>query len=211
MMVSASGRGLSELPMGARVGTSSLRRLAQLRRMRPDLRIEPLRGNIDTRLRRAEQGDFDAVVLAAAGLHRMGWRRRIHEYLAVDVCVPAVGQGVLAVECREDDEAMVAVLNRWSHPPTSMAVAAERAFLRRLQGGCQVPIVGYATVTGEGTRQMIHLTGVVAHPDGSELLRLEADGVDPDALGTKLADDLLAQGADRWIQMALEEGRTDAP
>ncbi|GLG00911.1 porphobilinogen deaminase [Alicyclobacillus hesperidum subsp. aegles] len=210
VVVSRAGCSLAELPNGARVGTSSLRRMAQLRRARPDLRIEPLRGNIDTRLRRAEQGDFDAVVLAAAGLHRMGWQQRIHEYLSVDVCVPAVGQGVLAVECREDDETLVNMLNRWSHPLTVTAVAAERAFLRRLQGSCQVPIAGYATVSGEGLDQVIRLTGLVAHPAGSELLRLEADGRDPQAVGVKLAEELLARGADRWIQMALEEGKTDA-
>ncbi|WP_067617507.1 hydroxymethylbilane synthase [Alicyclobacillus acidiphilus] len=199
VVISASGLPLNQLPNGARVGTSSLRRVTQLRMVRPDFHIEPLRGNIDTRLRRVREGEFDAIVLAAAGLHRMGWQGQITEYLPPDVCLPAIGQGVLAVECRESDADLVAVLRRWSDRETVEAVTAERALLHGLQGSCQIPIGGYATLDDSG---VIHLTGLVADPDGDACVRESAAGTDPVQLGKALADKLLSLGADEWIAKA---------
>jgi hydroxymethylbilane synthase len=183
-------RTLAALPQGARVGTSSLRRLCQLRALRPDLLIEPMRGNVDTRLGRVERGDFDAIVLACAGLRRLGHAGRISAALSVEESLPAVGQGALAIECRADDAATRARLRPLDHPSTACAVLAERAALARLQGGCQTPLGAYAVIEGDA----IAIRAFVGATDGSRLLRAERRGADP-SVGIAVADELLAAGA----------------
>ncbi|CAJ1003448.1 MULTISPECIES: hydroxymethylbilane synthase [Brevibacillus] len=197
VLLSKDGKTLDELPHGALVGTSSLRRSAQLLAYRPDIQIESLRGNIDTRIRKLNEGNFDAIILAAAGLERVKWDGTISQYLPVEISVPAVGQGALAIECRADDEETLALLRRLDDPPTRLAVTAERSFLHRLQGGCQVPIGAYATVAeapGDAA-PTVTLTGLVASPDGKRVFKRTVSGTDPDALGRELADTLLAEGA----------------
>ncbi|HOL70353.1 MAG TPA: hydroxymethylbilane synthase [Bryobacteraceae bacterium] len=191
------GRRLAELPAGARVGTSSLRRVAQLRAARPDLVIESVRGNIDTRLRKLDEGQYDALVLASAGLKRLGWEDRIAEFLTEDVMCPAVGQGALAVETREEGAAAEAC-SRLDDAATRAAVDAERAVLRALGGGCQVPIGAHARVTGGE----LDLVAIVAAPDGSQIVRSSTRGSAADAavLGEKLGKALLAAGGARILQ-----------
>jgi hydroxymethylbilane synthase len=183
------GRKLAELPVGARVGTSSLRRAAQLRQLRPDLLVESVRGNLDTRLRKLDEGQYDAILLAAAGLKRLGWGDRIAEILAPEQMCPAVGQGALAIEARAGFE-KVALLD---HADTHTAVVAERAVLAALGGGCQVPIGAYATVS-EGR---VRVLAIVAAPDGSQVIRAEAEGeaAESAGIGARLAADLLERGA----------------
>ena len=203
----APAHGLDDLPRGAKVGTSSLRREAQLRAARPDLRVEPLRGNIDTRLRKLETEGFDAVVLAAAGLHRMGWQDRITAYLPVDVMLPAVGQGALAVECRDEDGPIRELLAALNDEPTARAVAAERRLLGVLDGGCQVPIGAYAEAAAgsEGKAGNVALTGMVASPSGETVLKASVSGDDPELVGETAARELLAKGADRILAAARTE------
>ncbi|MGA3236284.1 MAG: hydroxymethylbilane synthase [Bryobacteraceae bacterium] len=186
------GRKLADLPPGATVGTSSLRRAAQLRRLRPDLNIESIRGNLDTRLRKLDEGRYDAIMLAAAGLKRLGWEARIAEILPAETMCPAVGQGALAVETRAGGAGWDACATL-DHSATHSAVAAERAFLRALGGGCQVPIGAAATVAGA----RLHLMGLVIAPDGSALVRGEHEGrvEDAEAIGAGLGAKLLEQGA----------------
>jgi hydroxymethylbilane synthase len=183
------GRKLADLPPGARVGTSSLRRAAQLRQLRPDLQVESVRGNLDTRLRKLDEGQYDAILLAAAGLKRLGWGGRIAEILPPEQMCPAVGQGALAIETRAGFDG-VALLD---HADTHTAVMAERAVLGALGGGCQVPIGAYATVS-EGR---VHILAIVAAPDGTQVIRAEAEGAAAQAaqIGASLAADLLARGA----------------
>ncbi|MDI9259851.1 hydroxymethylbilane synthase [Alicyclobacillus sendaiensis] len=195
-LISRTGQGLFDLPPGARVGTSSLRRQAALRRLRPDLVVATLRGNVDTRLRRLEEGQFDAIVLAASGLHRLGLSDRITEYLPVDRFVPAVGQGALAVECRAEDDEVMQCLAAIADPDATRAVEAERAFLSRLEGGCQVPIGAYAEPVGRDLR----LLAFVADPSGSHCLQLERTAADARALGIALAEEALRQGAADWLR-----------
>jgi hydroxymethylbilane synthase len=197
---------LEELPQGARVGTSSLRRASQLLAIRPDLRVEPVRGNIDSRLRKLDTEGFDAIVLASAGLYRMGWSDRITAYLPPDQCIPAVGQGALGIECREGDDFMMELLSKLHHEPTALAVTAERAFLARLNGGCQVPIGAHAVVLGPdriGTEAnespALQVTGMVGAPDGGQIIREAMIGHDAGALGEALAEALIARGADRIL------------
>jgi hydroxymethylbilane synthase len=186
------GRKLVDLPPGATVGTSSLRRAAQLRRLRPDLTIESIRGNLDTRLRKLDEGQYDDIVLAAAGLNRLGWTARIAEFLPTEIMCPAVGQGALAVETRTAGAGWDACA-ALDHAATHSAVAAERAFLRALGGGCQVPIGAAATVT----RAQLHLVGLVIAPDGSAVVRGELEGrvEDAEAIGATLGVKLLVDGA----------------
>lgn len=193
-----------DLPAGARVGTSSLRRGAQLKAARPDLSIVSIRGNIDTRLRKLEEDGLDAIVLAAAGLHRMGWKDRITSYLPAELSLPAVGQGALAVECRSDDDQVLELLGKLNDPVTARAVAAERRLLGLLNGGCQVPIGAYAVAEGGSGDGDLLLTGMVASPDGSRLLKASASGPDPDQVGESVAKALLAQGADAILAEARE-------
>ena len=195
VLVSRDGRGLRELPVGARIGTSSLRRGAQLLGVNPQWEIVPLRGNLDTRIRRLETEGLDAVILAAAGVHRMKLEDKITEYLPPEVMLPAVGQGALGIECLQEG-AVNELIAFLSHPESAMAVAGERAFLRRLGGGCQVPIAAYGEVRGGG----LSLRGLVARLDGSQLFRAEAEGEDPERVGELLAEDLLAQGAEEVLR-----------
>ncbi|MFY0545352.1 hydroxymethylbilane synthase [Brevibacillus sp. H7] len=207
VLLSKEGKTLEELPQGALVGTSSLRRSSQLLAYRPDIQIESLRGNIDTRVRKLNEGNFDAIVLAAAGLERVNWNGTISQYLPVEISVPAVGQGALAIECRADDEEMLALLKKFDHAPTRLAVTAERSFLHKLQGGCQVPIGAYATIDESGAKPVITLTGLVAAPDGSRVFKHTASGTDPIALGRDLAEQLLAKGADDVLSKVLKENQ----
>ena len=183
------GKRLDELPPGARVGTSSLRRAAQLHRLRPDLMVASVRGNLDTRVRKLEEGQFDALLLAAAGLNRLGWADRIAEILPPEVMCPAVGQGALAIETTAEGRAVAEPLD---HPATHAAVLAERAVLHALGGGCQVPIGAYAALR-DGT---LHLQAVVIAPDASRLVRAEAHGpaTEAERLGAALGAELLSRG-----------------
>jgi hydroxymethylbilane synthase len=186
---------VSELPLRAKVGTSSLRRVCQLRAQRPDLEIIPLRGNVDTRVRKLDAGEFDAIILACAGLKRLGHGSRITASLSVQESLPAIGQGALAIECRVADAVTRERLAALNHPATATCVAAERAFLARLQGGCQTPLAAHATLDGG----IVTLDGLVGAPDGSEILRAQLSGEGPEALGRELAESLLARGADRIL------------
>ena len=196
-LISRTGCRFQELPVGARVGSSSLRRQSQFLHARPDLRIEMLRGNLDTRLKKLKEGQFDAIILAAAGLRRLGWTEEITEYLDPQLCLPAIGQGALGIEGRSDDQFVRSILNRLTHPPTQVAVTAERALLHRLEGGCQVPIAAYATLTND----QVHLEGLVASVDGKTVIRDAVQGTraEAQALGTRLAERLLARGADKIL------------
>lgn len=195
----------SELPERALIGTSSLRRRSQLLAARPDLTIEPVRGNVDTRLRKLDEGQFDAIVLASAGLHRLGHANRITEYLSEDLVLPAVGQGALAIETRADDSATGEIIRALDHAATRLACGAERAFLKGLGGGCLVPIAALATIESE----VMTLTGLVATPDGTQVVRDRRSGPSRDAelIGRQLADELLARGAERL----LGSSRSDRP
>ncbi|GGE42563.1 porphobilinogen deaminase [Pullulanibacillus camelliae] len=201
-LISKDGRKFLELPEGAVIGTSSLRRQSQLLATRPDLKVVPLRGNIDTRLQKLKDGDYDAIVLAAAGLKRMGWSEDIvTEYLSQDVSLPAVGQGALAIECRSDDHDLIALLKLIHDEQTAQTVAAERAFLRQLEGGCQVPIAAHCIYE----KDHLHLTGLVASPDGQTVIRGALTGARPESLGIALAEQLREQGAARILEGVKEE------
>lgn len=203
--ISREGLSLEQLPQGAKVGTSSLRRSSQLRAYRPDLQLEPIRGNIDSRLRKLESGEFDAIILAAAGLYRMGWEDRMTSYISVEDCLPAVGQGALGIECREDDVELRKLLALYNDEKTSLTVAAERKFLRVLNGGCQVPIGAHAiwvqSVSDHSQEEVntIQLTGMVGSPDGNLILKETMLGNDPEKLGQAVADKLIAQGAEKIL------------
>lgn len=200
-VITRDGRPFDDLPSGARVGTSSLRRVAQLRRYRPDLAFIPLRGNVDTRLRKLAAGEVDAVVLAAAGLVRLGLGDRITEYLSPEICLPAVGQGALAVQCREADEDTRRSLASVEDVAARRTVEAERTCLAALEGGCQVPIGALAEIRDGHIR----LAAMVARPDGSELLRVVVQGEDPAGVGRRAAADLLELGAGKLLQETREE------
>ncbi|MGD8188778.1 hydroxymethylbilane synthase [Brevibacillus ginsengisoli] len=210
VLISKDGKTIDELPQGAIVGTSSLRRSSQLLAYRPDLQIESIRGNIDTRLRRLREDNFDAIILAAAGLERVKWAGEVTQFLPVEISLPAVGQGALAIECRSDDTEMLELLQKFDHLPTRLAVTAERAFLHKMQGGCQVPIGAYATIAQEdrGEHPLITLTGMVGSPDGKSIFKETATGHDPVALGVMIADKLLASGAGEVLAKVLEENRS---
>jgi len=191
-------RSFKEVPRQALIGTSSLRRQAQLRAARPDLVIEPVRGNVDTRLRKLDEGQYDAILLAAAGLHRLGHADRITEHLDVELMLPAVGQGALAIETREDDPATAEIIHALNHEATRLACQAERAFLKGLGGGCLVPIAAHATIESD----VMTLNGLVASPDGSESLRAQQSSPSQDAslLGQQLAEEMLSRGAGRILR-----------
>jgi hydroxymethylbilane synthase len=198
LVARASVKSFAALPDRSVIGTSSLRRQAQLLRARPDLVIEPVRGNVDTRLRKLDEGSFDAIVLAAAGLHRLGHANRITEHLSEDFMLPAVGQGALAIETRADDDVVNEIVTSLDHEATRLACSAERAFLRGLGGGCLVPIAAHAKIEAG----IIDLAGLVASPDGSEALRDRQTGPssDAEAIGQRLADEMLSHGADRILR-----------
>jgi hydroxymethylbilane synthase len=185
------GGKLSEIPAGSRIGTGSLRRVAQIKAARPDLIVEGIRGNVDTRLRKLDEGQFDAIVLACAGLNRLGWSGRITEHLPVEVMCPAVGQGSLAVQTRADGGPATQVCARLNHVPTYAAVTAERAVLAVLGGGCHVPIGAHA-ILEDGN---LHLRAIVISPDGDRMVKREAYGIDPVNVGTSLGEELLDHGA----------------
>ena len=189
---------LDELPPDAVIGTSSLRRQCQLRSLLPTCRWTGLRGNVNTRMTKLRTRECDAIVLAAAGLKRLGLEHSIKQVLQVEICLPAIGQGALGIECRRGDRPIEELLSALHHAPTAVCVQAERALNERLQGGCQVPIAGYA----EGTGSDLRLRGLVASVDGTTVLRSDRRGNASDArhLGVTVAEDLLAQGADRILQ-----------
>ena len=187
---------VGELPQRARVGTSSLRRQAQLKALRTDLNIFPLRGNVDTRLRKLEEGEYDAIILASAGLNRLGRTEWIRTILPVEMMCPAVGQGALGIEIRKGDAQARTHLEFLNDPGARMATTCERALLNQLGGGCQVPIGAYAEVKAG----MIHLTAVVARPDGSKVLRENESGTDPERLGEMVGKRLLQRGGDRILR-----------
>jgi len=190
-LLSAAGQGLGALAEGARVGTTSLRRRALLRAARPDLRLEDLRGNVDTRIRRLREGRYDAIVLAMAGLTRLGRAEEVSEALDASEFLPAPGQGAIVIEGREGDQDTSALAARLHHAPTAQAVSAERVFLAALGGGCNVPLGAHAVHEGSGLR----LRAFVAARQGEGLLRGEAVGVEPAELARRLADDLVKRGA----------------
>ncbi len=192
----------ADLPKGAVVGTSSLRRSAQLLTVRPDLEIKWIRGNVDTRLNKLKTEGYDAIILAAAGLKRLGWNEDVvTEYLSADVCVPAVAQGSLGIECRGDDTELLAELAKLTDAETWKTAHAERSFLAAMDGGCQVPIAGYATIDGD----TITLTGLVAAPDASVTFKETMTGTDADVLGKEVAKRLTEQGAYDLIQSVKAE------
>ncbi|PCI28361.1 MAG: hydroxymethylbilane synthase [SAR324 cluster bacterium] len=180
------------LPQKAIVGTSSLRRIAQLQRLRPDISFISLRGNVNTRLRKLDEGNFDAIILASAGLIRLGFEERIAERISVEISLPAIGQGVVGIESRVDDEEVLSLITHLRDPETTDRVAAERALLTRLNGGCQVPIGGFATLEGDN----LTLTAMVASPDGKRFLKLVRHGKRDQAaqMGVQIAEELLEQG-----------------
>lgn len=192
-MLSVHYASLEALPRAARIGSSSLRRQCQLLHQRPDLRISALRGNVQTRLRKLEDGEFDAIVLAVAGLKRLGLADRITAILDTRISLPAIAQGVIGVECRREDTATRELVARLNHPPTWQRVLAERALNQALSGSCVVPLAGYAELRGD----QLQLRGRVGMPDGSRLIEATVSGpaAQAETLGRKLADDMLAQGA----------------
>ncbi|TKB45531.1 hydroxymethylbilane synthase [Thalassotalea mangrovi] len=201
--VSNQYQSIDALPQGAVVGTSSLRRQCQLKAMRPDLQVNDLRGNVNTRLAKLDNGDYDAIILAAAGLIRLEMSQRIAQYIAPEMMLPANGQGAVGIECRSDDDRVKALLAPLEHTETRIRVLAERAMNTQLQGGCQVPIGGHATIDGE----QLHLRGLVGRPDGSELIEAEIYGAVSEAekLGQVLADELLASGANVILKELYEQ------
>lgn len=192
-LLTRNGKGLEELPEGARIGTSSLRREVQLKRLRRDLEIVTLRGNLDTRIRKLEEGQYDAIVLAAAGLKRLGWADKVTEYLEPEKMLPAVGQGALAIEVRGDDAELLEGLACLRHADTEAATKAERAFLKKVEGGCQVPMAAHATVESG----QLSMRAIVVSLDGERSVEHETSGpaAEAEKLGTELAAKLLADGA----------------
>ena len=184
---------LSQLPLGASIGTSSLRRATQVKAFRPDLDVRDIRGNIDTRLRKLSNGQFDGIILAAAGLIRLGWEDQITEYLPMDICLPAVGQGALAIEVREGDEEIKQLVSFLNHELTRQTIAAEQAFLHFLGGGCHTPIAAF----GQIDSRVLELEGMVSTPDGGKLLRAKIKGSAelPEETGILLGEKLVALGA----------------
>jgi hydroxymethylbilane synthase len=182
-----------DLPQGASIGTSSLRRSSQLLNIRPDLKITQLRGNLNTRLKKLDDGQYDAIILAAAGVKRLGWSDRITEYLPPEISLPAIGQGALGIETRIDDKEINKLVAFFDHPPTSIAVRAERALLKRLEGGCQVPIAAH----GEVKAGNLNLIGLVASTDGKKIIKDFISGPTDKAepIGIELAEKLLKMGA----------------
>ncbi len=198
VFISQSGLGYKELDPGCIIGTSSLRRGARLRHERPDIVIQPLRGNLDTRLKKLESGNLDAIVLAAAGVKRLNLEHKITEYLDPDIILPAIGQGALCIEIRNDDPKIGPLVESMDHAATRRVVKGERAFLNRLQGGCQVPIAGHAKIN----KEELMLTGLVAEIDGTRIIKGEKSGPldSAESIGIDLAEELLARGAAEILQ-----------
>jgi hydroxymethylbilane synthase len=205
--VSNRHESLSSLPSGSVVGTSSLRRQAQLMARRPDLQVRFLRGNVNTRLAKLDAGEYDAIILAAAGLMRLGFHDRIAYAMSPEESLPAGGQGAVGIECRTEDTELHALLAPLNDADSGVRVRAERALNHRLNGGCQVPIACYAVLED----QQIWLRGMVGQPDGTRLITAEARGPlnDPEALGVQVAEDLLAQGAQEILDAVYQDGRPE--
>ncbi len=194
-----------DLPEGAVIGTSSLRRSSQLLNLRPDLKIEQLRGNVDTRLRKLDEGMYDAIILATAGVKRLGWSDRITEMMSPDVSLPAIGQGAVGIECRIDDSEVYDAIAPLNHHETEVCVRAERAFLRKLEGGCQVPIAAHA-VLKDGK---VIIEGLVGDVEGKKIIRGSREGDEKDnrSLGTSLAEELLDRGAKEILDEVYDQGK----
>ena len=197
-MISNRYRRFSEIPPGAKIGTSSLRRQCQIKMHNPEYEIISLRGNVNTRLSKLDAGTYDAIVLAAAGMERLGLQSKISEYLDTSFSLPAIGQGAIGVECRSDDPDVMEILACLNDDDTRICVTAERAMNRTLEGGCQVPIAGFA----ELNNGVLRLRGLVGRPDGSKIIRSEASGqaADADQIGQRLANELLCLGADKILR-----------
>ncbi len=203
VLISKEDRSLRDLPAGAIVGTSSLRRKAQILNIRPDLEIKWIRGNIDTRLKKLETEEYDAIILAAAGLSRMGWQAEVvSEYLEPSDCIPAVGQGALAIECRKDDEEILQWLAKLNCPKTNRAVQAERAFLNKIGGSCQVPVGGYAVINDEDN---VVLNAFVASGNGKTIFKETVVGKDAVTVGEKAGERLMERGAGKLISEILKQ------
>ena len=203
----SKGGGISELPRGSVIGTSSLRRIAQLKRFRPDLQMVNVRGNLITRLRKLDTESMDALILAYAGMVRLGFKERITELVPFEVSLPAVGQGSVGVEAREDDRELLKLLKILDHGPSRIAVTTERALMRRLEGGCQIPVGALAIHDGDE----IVLEAMVADLDGKMMIRSSMSGpsVDPEGLGIRLAEAMLAEGAGEILKKVRQEFDVD--
>lgn len=188
---------VAELPSGAIVGTSSLRRQTQLRARFPHLVIKDLRGNVNTRLAKLDKGEYDAIILAAAGLIRLGFQARITAYLSTEDSLPAIGQGAIGIECRQGDTRIEQLLAPLNHPETALRVRAERAMNQRLNGGCQIPVAGFAELEGS----TLHMRGLIGYPDGSKTFTYHQSGStdQPETLGIAMAEELLRQGGDKVL------------
>ncbi len=200
-LISKHGYSLKTLPPGALVGTSSLRRAAQILAARPDVTTASLRGNVDTRLRKALEGQYDAIILAGAGLTRLGLGTHVTEWLPLEVMLPAPGQGALAVQCRADDESTLSLLAALEDDSTRKAVTAERQFLLGLGGGCAVPVAAYAQTADRGRQTVILLTGLVISLDGKQAVKVSGQGTDAIQLGNELAQQSIAQGASDILKL----------
>ena len=199
-LISARGYTLSTLLTNASIGTSSLRRASQILSLRPDIKTESLRGNVDTRLRKALDGQYDAIILAGAGLTRLGLDKHVTEWLPLDVMLPAPGQGALAIQCRADDQTTLSLLATLEDDSTRKCVTAERAFLSGLGGGCSVPVAAYAQMIGD-QRLEIGLTGLVISEDGKKIVKVTGQGADAMQLGNELAQHAIAQGASEILKL----------
>ncbi len=208
IFISKAGGSIGDLPIGAKVATGSLRRKSQLLHYRPDLEIVEIRGNVPTRLRKFDESDLDGMILAYAGVHRLGFGDRINGLIPFEIMLPAVGQGAVAIEVRDSDEDVMAVVAKLDDPATHTCIAAERAFLRRLEGGCQVPIGAHAVVTGE----KVSLEGLVGSLDGSVVYRESVSGPAAEAaeIGIRLADKLIERGAAKLLDATRAEVEASA-
>ena len=198
VLISKNGLALEDLPEGAKIGTSSLRRAAQLLAYRPDLQIEPIRGNIATRIGKIESLDLDGVILAAAGVLRMGWENQITEYISTEICTPAVGQGALGIQIRQEDSFIADMIQLLNNAEVEIAVKAERSFMAALKGGCHVPIGAYAV----SSEDMLHMETVVASPEGREVIRLSMDAPKKEynELGNRAAQESMENGAEKILK-----------
>jgi len=201
-LISAKGYTLETLPQGASVGTSSLRRASQILSLRPDVKTESLRGNVDTRLRKALDGQYDAIILAGAGLTRLDLDKHVTEWLSLHIMLPAPGQGALAIQCRADDQTTLKLLAALEDDSSRKCVTAERAFLSGLGGGCAVPVAAYAKFEGQRSKVIV-LTGLVLSEDGKKVVKVTGQGADALELGNELAQQAIAQGADEILKLTI--------
>jgi hydroxymethylbilane synthase len=199
VLISGNGYNIATLPTNASVGTSSLRRAAQLLSLRPDIKIQSLRGNVDTRIRKALDHQYDAIILAGAGLIRLGLDKHVTEWLSLDVMLPAPGQGALAVQCRADDQTTLSLLSALDDESTRKAVTAERIFLSGLGGGCAVPVAAYAVINKQSS--VISLTGLVISEDGKKVVKVTGQGIDAFELGNELSRKAIQQGANEILKL----------